>query len=44
MSEPLRPPGSETCGCCAGVGPRTPLAVHNRPGLRAIAYRIGTHA
>ena len=32
------------CGCCAGVAERTPLTVQNRPGLSAIAYRIGTHA
>ena len=33
-----------SCGCCAGVAGRTPLAVQNRPGLSAIAYRAGTHA
>ncbi|MFI5177516.1 MAG: putative baseplate assembly protein, partial [Vicinamibacterales bacterium] len=32
------------CGCCAGVSVETPMAVVNRPGLSAIAYRIGTHA
>ena len=32
------------CGCCAGVTERTPLEVQNRPGLSAIAYRVGTHA
>jgi predicted phage baseplate assembly protein len=31
------------CGCCAGVEARTPLAVENRPGLSAVAYRVGTH-
>jgi Baseplate J-like protein len=33
-----------TCGCCAGVAARTPLEVENRPGLSAIAYRVGVHA
>jgi hypothetical protein len=32
------------CGCCEGVSPRTPAPVKNRPGLSAIAYRVGTHA
>jgi len=32
------------CGCCAGVSARTPLEVENRPGLSAVAYRVGTHA
>ena len=34
---------SESCGCCAGVTQRTPLEVENRPGLSAIAYRVGVH-
>lgn len=33
-----------TCGCCAGIEAATPLAVDNRPGLAAIAYRVGDHA
>jgi hypothetical protein len=33
-----------SCGCCAGVTQRTPLEVQNRPGLSAIAYRVGVHA
>ena len=33
----------EVCGCCAGVASRTPLEVANRPGLRAISYRVGVH-
>lgn len=37
------PPGAETCGCCTGIEPGTPLAVENRPGLSAIAYRIGRY-
>lgn len=31
------------CGCCSGVAQRTPLAVENRPGLSAVAYRVGVH-
>jgi predicted phage baseplate assembly protein len=31
------------CGCCDGLGAETPEAIANRPGLSAIAYRIGTH-
>jgi uncharacterized phage protein gp47/JayE len=30
------------CGCCEPAAPATPLAIFNRPGLSAIAYRIGT--
>jgi hypothetical protein len=32
------------CGCCEGISVETPSAVSNRPGLSAIAYRVGTHA
>src|SRR5580765_5794443 len=32
------------CGCCAPPAPPTPLVIENRPGLSAIAYRIGTYA
>lgn len=32
------------CGCCEGVTAETPAAVTNRPGLGAVAYRIGRHA
>ena len=32
------------CGCCAGVAVQTPMVVYNRPGLGALAYRVGTHA
>jgi predicted phage baseplate assembly protein len=31
------------CGCCAGLSAQTPADVANRPGLTAIAYRVGTH-
>lgn len=34
----------DDCGCCAGVEIDTPVEVLNRPGLAAIAYRVGTHA
>jgi predicted phage baseplate assembly protein len=33
----------ETCGCCAGTQALTPAATANRPGLDALAYRVGTH-
>ncbi|HEX8183752.1 MAG TPA: putative baseplate assembly protein, partial [Blastocatellia bacterium] len=32
------------CGCCEGVEAATPVEVKNRPGLSAIAYRVGTHS
>ena len=32
------------CGCCEGITAETPAAVTNRPGLSAVAYRIGEHA
>ncbi len=31
------------CGCCEGVTPETPAAIYNRPGLSAVAYRIGNY-
>lgn len=34
---------ASTCGCCAGVAQHTPVEVENRPGLSAIAYRVGVH-
>lgn len=34
--------GLSQCGCCAGVTAETPAEVLNRPGLSAIAYRVGT--
>ena len=37
-------PGLNDCGCCAGVTAVTPAAVYNRPGLPAIARRVGTHS
>lgn len=32
------------CGCCAGIEIDTPEPEPNRPGLSAIAYRVGTYA
>lgn len=31
------------CDCCEGISPLTPRAIINRPGLGALAYRVGTH-
>ncbi|MET0936003.1 MAG: baseplate J/gp47 family protein [Luteibacter sp.] len=33
---------SPGCGCCAGTDKETPRAIHNAPGLPAVAYRVGT--
>jgi len=35
---------NDTCGCCEGTQPLTPRLIANRPGLEALAYRLGTHA
>ncbi len=32
-----------TCGCCEGITVSIPNQIQNRPGLSAIAYRIGKH-
>lgn len=32
------------CSCCEGISAETPAPVFNRPGLSAIAYRVGAHA
>jgi predicted phage baseplate assembly protein len=32
------------CGCCEGSGLSAPEVIDNRPGLSAVAYRIGTHS
>jgi len=34
----------DDCGCCEGRAAQTPVRVRNRPGLKAIAYRVGTHS
>ncbi len=46
MSDPAQVSlrGLSNCGCCSGIRAATPATVENRPGLPAIAYRIGTHA
>ena len=44
MTKTVMPPGTETCGCCSGVAPSTPAAIHNRSGLSVIAYRIGEYS
>jgi hypothetical protein len=41
-TEPI-PSVLNDCGCCAGIEQETPQVIWNRPGLRAIAYRVGTH-
>jgi len=33
-----------TCGCCEGVEQLTPATIMNRPGLNALAYRVGIQA
>lgn len=43
-AEPGGSCGEGTCGCCEGTRVRTPAEITNRPGLPAIAYRVGTHA
>src|SRR4051794_37085458 len=44
MSEPCTCGSGCDCGCCEGTEPITPATIANRPGLDAIAYRIGTHS
>ena len=36
--------GLDDCGCCEGRSIKTPATVYNRPGLRAIVYRVGTYS
>ncbi|MGB9182311.1 MAG: putative baseplate assembly protein [Pyrinomonadaceae bacterium] len=45
MSETLDPTLRElnACGCCEGIAAVTPVEIQNRPGLTAIAYRVGIH-
>jgi len=31
------------CGCCEGTQALTPATIFNRPGLPALAYRVGSH-
>jgi len=34
----------DTCGCCQPPAKPTPVTIYNRPGLSALAYRVGTFA
>ena len=45
MSRPLEQARTNLndCGCCEGLAVETPASVANRPGLSAVAYRVGTH-
>jgi predicted phage baseplate assembly protein len=45
MSQSLDPTlrGLNDCGCCDGRTVSTPVKVENRPGLDAVAYRVGVH-
>jgi len=40
----MNQPSPQDCGCCDGIGVQGPSATSNRPGLPAIAYRVGTYA
>ena len=43
MTAPAQPViALNDCGCCEGLAVETPVAINNRPGLSAIAYRAGT--
>jgi hypothetical protein len=35
--------GLQACGCCAGIEKATPKPIDNRPGLSALAVRVGRH-
>src|SRR5690349_4842706 len=35
---------NDDCGCCEGTTAITPEGTANRPGLTALATRVGTHA
>ncbi|HNO35292.1 MAG TPA: hypothetical protein PKK30_13305, partial [Nitrospira sp.] len=39
----MRQDARNECGCCAGIDAATPGLLFNRPGLSAIAYRVGTY-
>lgn len=32
------------CNCCDGIDVAPPVPIYNRPGLRQLAYRVGTHS
>lgn len=44
MNGSCETPAQQLCGCCEGIGAETPEPIYNRPGLRQIGYRVGTHA
>ncbi|HEV7785802.1 MAG TPA: hypothetical protein VGQ28_10735, partial [Thermoanaerobaculia bacterium] len=44
MSDGKNASTSGACGCCQGTTGVTPVLLANRPGLSALAYRVGTHA
>ncbi|HEV7515384.1 MAG TPA: baseplate J/gp47 family protein, partial [Thermoanaerobaculia bacterium] len=44
MSEPCSCHSGCDCGGCAGTEPLTPQTIANRPGLDALAWRVGTHS
>jgi len=45
MTAPAQPLVTlSNCGCCEGIAVETPMPIANRPGLSAIAYRVGTQS
>lgn len=44
MNDNQRKNQQSSCGCCDGIEVLTPEATANRPGLGALAYRVGAHA
>ena len=44
MAEAIFKEMIDTCSCCEGLTPETPVRIANRPGLSAIAYRTGAYA
>lgn len=44
MAEAIFKEMIDTCSCCEGLTPETPVRITNRPGLSAIAYRTGAYA
>jgi baseplate J-like protein len=44
LDEPCSCGSGCDCGCCEGTEPVTPRTIFNRPGLDALAYRIGTQS
>ena len=44
MDELINATRLNDCGCCEGIAVQTPVDYNNRPGLAAIAYRVGTYS